>query len=120
MKKFKKSELGKFSIDTDNFGKFEIKQKAPDGSPFDDLPFTGDLEKDAKMELNEYQKSLRDSKRKYENTINGIFDSEFWCAFAFKDRNECEAFLREFGLNPKEKFFNGREFVKQIRNLIDK
>ena len=75
------------------------------------------LEKDAKAELNEYQKALKESKRKYEKTVNGVFDSDFWCAFAFRDREECEEFLKELGFNPKEKYFNGRDLLKKIRSM---
>lgn len=121
MKKRKKNyEFGKFDVDTENFGKFQVKQKAPEGTPFDNIKMTGDIEKDAKAELNEYQKALKDSKRKYEKTINGVFDSEFWCAFAFRDRDECESFLKEFGLDPNEKYFNGVDFLKQLRKITKK
>lgn len=121
MKKRKKSsDFGNFDISTDNLGNFELKQTAPAGSPFDDLKFTGDLEKDAKAELNEYQKALKESKRKYEKTVNGVFDTDFWCAFAFKDREECEEFLKELGFNPKEKYFNGRDLLKKIRSMTKK
>lgn len=109
------AELGKVNFDEYGFDIPHFENK-PDGTPFDDLSYTGNLEKDTKMELNEYQKALKESKRKYEKTMEGVFDSEFWFAVAFKDRESKESFLKEFGIDKLgDKYIDGGKLAKILR-----
>lgn len=117
MKRKKGTNLGNF-----DFGntKLSSMQAPPDDSPFSSIEYTGDIEKDTKAELNEFQKAYRDKKRKYQKTIQGVFDSEFWFAVSFKNREECLNFLETFGFDSSKKYFNGKDFEKQIKKLIRK
>lgn len=117
MKRKKNTNLGEFDF---NNAKLSITQAPPDDSPFSSIEYTGDIEKDAKEELNEFQKAYRDKKRKYQKTIQGVFDSEFWFAVSFKNREECLKFLETYGFDSSKKYFNGKDFENQIKKIIRK
>lgn len=117
MKRKKGTNLGDFDFDNT---KFSFMQAPPDDSPFGSIEYTGDIEKDTKEELNEFQKAYRDKKRKYQKTIQDVFDSEFWFAVSFKNREECLNFLKTFGLDSSKKYFNGKDFENKIKKLIKK
>ena len=72
-KKIGEFNPGEFKMDFN--ADFQIEEPLPPGTPFDDLPYTGDLEEDTKMELNEYQKENRQQKRQYQAVMDGVFDS---------------------------------------------
>ena len=50
--------------------------------------------------------------------MDGVFDSEFWFAVAFKDRETKEAFLKEFGIDKLgDKYIDGGKLAKLLRKL---
>ena len=116
MKNSKTTELGVFKLNTADFG--FMNEEPPPGNPFDNVDYPGDLEGDCKAELNEYQKTNKEHLRSYSKTMDGVFDSEFWFAVAFKDRETKEAFLKEFGIDKLgDKYIDGGKLAKLLRKL---
>lgn len=118
-KKIGEFNPGDFNLDFNT--DFQLEDPLPSGTPFDNLPYTGDVEKDTEMELNEYQKENRQQKRQYQAIMDGIFDSEFWFAVAFKDRKTKDEFLKEFGFDKLgDKYIDGGKLAKALRKMKGK
>lgn len=107
-----------------NFGEFRgVNYPAdfPPTDPFDNVEYTGNPEIDARAELNEYQKEVKNHLRDYSATIDGVFSSNFWFAVTFKDEPTKDAFLEEFGLGGKKiQYLDGNKVARQLRSLIAK
>ena len=76
--------------------------------PLADVDYTGDLEVDAKAELNAMQQGFRDrAKAENERFIRAV-DSEFWVCLCFRSREDKEAFLQAANLlKDGDKYLSG-------------
>ena len=65
----------------------------PEPDPLADVDYTGDLENDARAELNAVQQAFRDRAKREEQRFLLATDSEYWSVLCFKTREDKERFL---------------------------
>jgi hypothetical protein len=110
--------LGQVKLGGNIAGMKKSAPPLPAGDPFENVEYTGDPEADTLAELNEYQKACKENIRNYQATIEGVFDSEFWFAVSFRNREAKEAFLKEFGIDRLgDKYIDGGQLAKMLRKL---
>jgi hypothetical protein len=81
----------------------------PVSDPLAGVPVTGDIETDAKAELNALQQAYQDRAKREDQRFRLAVDSEYWVAVCFVSRADKEAFLRATGLNAlgADKYLDG-------------
>lgn len=65
----------------------------PEPDPLVEVDYTGDLETDARAELNAIQQGFRDRAKREEERFRLATDSEYWAMLCFKTRADKEKFL---------------------------
>lgn len=69
--------------------------QAPD--PLADVEYTGNVEQDAKTELDALENAFRGRRRDEDKRFKQATDSEFWFATCFRTREHKDAFLCRLG-----------------------
>lgn len=62
--------------------------------PFADVEYTDDMEQDAKVEISEALKAIKEEKKRRREAFRIIVDPEFWFAVCFQSREQKEEFLK--------------------------
>jgi hypothetical protein len=70
----------------------------PEPDPLAEVDYTGDLETDARAELDELHRGFRDRAAKEDERFMLATDSEYWFCVCFKSRQDKDAFLAAAGL----------------------
>ncbi len=79
-----------------------------------DVPVSGDLEKDCKVELSETLKAFKKRAKDENYRMQNATDSEHWIAVSFQTRDQKEAFLKSMDwLKFGDKYLDGEELAKQ-------
>lgn len=65
----------------------------PEPDPLAEVDYTGDLETDARTELNAIQQGFRDRAKREAERFRLATDSEYWAVLCFKTRADKERFL---------------------------
>lgn len=92
----------------------------PHPDPLAGVESTGDLEADAKAELDALGKGLSGASREWAAKFAQMNDSEFWIALCFKDRAAKERFLRVLHLfELGDKYLDGHKVAAILGVNID-
>jgi hypothetical protein len=70
----------------------------PEPDPLAGVDYTGDLEADARAELDELHRGFRERAAREDERFKLATDSEFWFCVCFKSREDKDAFLAAAGL----------------------
>ena len=90
-----------------------IRSEASD--PLKGVEYSGDLA-EAAAELDAMQQAYRDRAKAEQARFTAATDSEYWFAVCFSDREEKEAFLREFNLDDLgDKYLAGADVARRLR-----
>lgn len=104
----KKLQAGKAKVGFSKADAIAALKRQPHPDPLADVEVTGDLEKDAKAELNALGKGLSGASAEWTKQFRGMNDTEFWVALCFPDRETKEKFLQSAGLLPLgDKYLDG-------------
>lgn len=113
---FKLSGLG--SLETGALG--QMQENLPPGDPFAGIEYTDDPERNALLELEEYQRVISgesDRAKKYPPKMEGLKLSPYYLPVVFRDRSSKLAFFAEFGVSIAkvgDKYVDGEKLEKEL------
>lgn len=76
------------------------------------------LEKECAEELDEIAQGFRDRVKKEDKRFLDVCDSEFYFCCCFTNREQKEEFLSALGLNPDDRYIDGRELARKINKQL--
>lgn len=92
--------------------------KTPD--PLANVDYPGDLEGDARAELDALQQGFRDRAKAETDRFRLATDSEYWVAVCFKTREDKDAFLTAAGLTRiGDKYLDGYQVAAALGVDLD-
>jgi len=89
--------------------------KAVQKSPLDEIPLKGNVEIDAKEELNAIQQGFADRRKQESDRFRLATDSEYWACICFSSREQKEHFLKALDLiGIGDKYLDGYKVAKKF------
>lgn len=90
-----------------------------DQSPLADIEYTGNVEVDARKELDVTIEEIRATKREKQKAITKTLDTEYWVCLCFQSRQQVEEFMAKCGQpDPTHKYVDGVKFAERIGNPV--
>lgn len=77
-----------------------------------------ELEETTLEELDEVKKGFRERMKEENKRFRDMCDTEYWCCLCFTSRAQKEEFLKSLGLDPEEKYIDGREFARAVKRPV--
>lgn len=78
----------------------------------------GQLEAQCESELGEVESSFRERLKNENQRFRDMCDTEYWCCLCFTSRAQKEEFLKSLGLDPEEKYIDGKEFARAVKRPV--
>lgn len=76
------------------------------------------LEEVCYKELGEVEKSFRQRMEDENKRFRDMCDTEYWFCACFTSREQKEEFLNSLGLDPEEKYIDGKDLAKAVKRPI--
>lgn len=76
------------------------------------------LEAQCEVELGEVEASFRERLKAENQRFRDMCDTEYWCCLCFTSRAQKEEFLASLGLDPEEKYIDGKEFARAVKRPV--
>lgn len=103
-----KLKEGKAKVSFSRADAIAALKKKPHPDPLGEVEYTGDLELDAKAEMNALGKGLSGASGEWSKKFRAMNDTEYWVALCFPDRESKERFLNATDLQPLgDKYLDG-------------
>ena len=92
-----------------------LEQFNPVDDPLKDLPDTGSVQENAKQELKAIKSAFKRQVDHEKRNISHRFDTEYWFAVCFQDRDQKNAFLAALDLlKSGDKYIDGRVLAHRL------
>lgn len=90
----------------------KTEEKKPDSVSLEEL------EESCREELGEVEKSFRARMDAENKRFRDMCDTEYWCCVCFTSRAQKEEFLKSLGLDPLDKYIDGKEMARAMKRPI--
>lgn len=104
--------------DTGNLAELFGEDDDDSDDPIKHVKYTGREDVDAKAELTALQQAWEDKKAKAKEAYANAFDSGFWFAVCFLNREQKDAFLTALGINLEEtdsQYLDGIDLAERLK-----
>lgn len=77
-----------------------------------------ELEETCAQELGEVEKGFRERLKNENKRFRDMCDTEYWCCVCFTSRAQKEEFLKSLGLDPLDKYIDGKEIARAMKRPV--